>query len=212
MPDEYSPVYGSDAMHALLDDWFDVNLADSPALQEQNRRWFASTPAEDHALAERFGSLARAAAAGDLDLWSGSPQGRLALIILLDQCPRNLHRGQPEAFAQDDKALALCLGGIELHMHEQLNPLERVFFCMPLQHSESLVMQELSVATFTMLADGEAPEALAEMLANVQSFAEKHRDIIARFGRFPHRNRTLGRATTTEEAAFLASGGPSFGQ
>jgi len=202
----------TDDMHELLDYWFDVDPADAAALTAQNRRWFASTPDDDRVLAERFGARARAAAAGELDSWSGSPQGRLALILLLDQLPRNLHRGTADAFAQDPKALALSLGGIELDMHESLSPLERIFFQMPLQHAESLPVQELSVHLFGGMRALAAPGPLADLLQNVADYAVKHRDIVARFGRFPHRNRILGRDSTDEELAFLNAGGPSFGQ
>jgi uncharacterized protein (DUF924 family) len=202
----------TDDMHGLLDFWFDVDPADTAALSAHFRRWFASTPDDDRALAERFGTLAHAAAADELDTWSGSPQGRLALILLLDQLPRNLHRGTAAAFAQDPKALALSLGGIELDMHEPLGPLERIFFLMPLQHAESLPVQELSVHLFRGMGALATSGPLADLLQNVADYAVKHRDIIARFGRFPHRNRILGRDSTAEEQAFLDAGGPSFGQ
>jgi len=212
MTDSTSPTATAAQVRALLDFWFDVDPADVAALTAQMRRWFASTPDEDAALAERFGALAREAAAGTLDAWTGSPQGRLALIILLDQLPRNLYRGQPEAFARDPKAAALCLGGIELGMHETLSPLERVFFLMPLQHAESLPVQDLSLRVFGELSRQAADGPLADLLQNVADYAAEHRKIIKRFGRFPHRNRILGRDSTDEELEFLAAGGPSFGQ
>jgi uncharacterized protein (DUF924 family) len=199
-------------MHALLDFWFDVDPADDAALTAQYRRWFAGTPEEDQQLAERFGKLAQAAAGGKLDSWSGSAQGRLALIILLDQLPRSLHRGQAEAFAQDEKALTLCLGGIELGMHENLSPLERIFFCMPLQHSESPVVQALSVRVFSDLSALAVPGPLAAKLADAAGYAAEHQAIVERCGRFPHRTRALGRTSSDEELAFLTTGGPNFGQ
>jgi len=199
-------------IEALLDAWFDVDTADPEAMKAQMRRWFASSADEDRELAARFGELARAAAAGELDELATTPRARLGLIILLDQFPRNLHRGSAGAFAQDAKALTLCLEGIELDMPDQLAPIERVFFLMPMQHAEDRAIQARSVECFAALAsvDGSAP-LLAALRASAD-YAVMHRKIVDRFGRFPHRNRALDRESTDEEREFLKSGGPSFGQ
>lgn len=199
-------------LNALLDDWFDVDATDAESLKARNKSWFASTPDQDAALAARYGDLARDAAAGLLDAEAATPRGRLALIILLDQFPRNLHRGTQAAFAGDPKALRHCLDGVREGMPAALEPLERIFFCMPMQHSESREIQALSVETFEQLAHTPAPTPLAAVLEGVADYARMHRDIVERFGRFPHRNRVLGRESTEEELEFLASGGPSFGQ
>ena len=196
----------------LLDFWFDVDPSNAESLEQQYRRWFASTPEEDHALEQRFGSLARAAAAGELDPCSGSPQGRLALILLLDQFPRNLWRGQAEAFAHDEKALALCLGGIDEGMPGKLSAIERVFFLLPLQHAESMAAQDLSIHMYRELCNEPAPEPLADALGNVADYAVAHQRIVQRFGRFPHRNEALDRESTEEELEYLQSGGARFGQ
>ena len=204
------------ALEALLGHWFDIGPSeagtDSERLERKMRQWFASTPDEDRMLAERFGGLAAAAAQGSLDSFADSPHGRLALIILLDQLPRNLYRGRPEAFAADPKALALAEEGISSGAAARLSPLERVFFCMPMQHAESLAVQRRSIEVYEALAAGELTGPLAAILEKTAEFARLHHEIIQRFGRFPHRNAALGRRSTAEEAAWLESGGPSFGQ
>jgi uncharacterized protein (DUF924 family) len=197
---------------ALLDYWFAGNPSDAAAVQALNRRWFISTPAQDRELTERFGGLAQQAAAGRLEALAGKARGRLALIVLLDQLPRNLHRGTARAFAQDRQALAHCLAGLDRGEPDELAVLERVIFCMPLQHAESPAIQAQAVATFARLAESAAPPAIAAALANFADYAVRHRDIIARFGRFPHRNAVLGRRSTAAEIAYLQSGASSFGQ
>ena len=197
---------------ALLDFWFDVDVDDRASLEKRMRRWFASTADEDRELEARFGKLARQAAAGALDDLAASARGRLALILLLDQLPRNLHRGTPEAFAGDRQALDLCLSGLNAGLDEDLQTLERIFYFMPLQHSEDRADQELSVETFAGLATEPVPPALAAALRKCADYAVAHRDIVERFGRFPHRNRALGRKSTRAELEFLEAGGASFGQ
>jgi len=200
------------AIEALLGLWFGADPADAAALTRQRQRWFSSSAEDDRELKERFGPLAEAAAAGELDDLARTPRGRLALILLLDQLPRSLHRGTADAFAQDGKALELSIGGMRLGQVEKLEPIERAFYCMPLQHAEARDIQALSVATFAALAAEPAPEPLRAALRGFADYAVVHRDIIERFGRFPHRNKVLGREATDEEREFLESGGPSFGQ
>ena len=197
---------------ALLDFWFDGYAVDADRLNLLKKLWFAATPDQDAELRERFGNLAEAASRGELDVWADTPRGRLALIVLLDQLPRSLHRGKRDAFAEDTRALELCLEGLELRFDAALVPLERVFFYMPLQHAESPVIQALSVETFGKLTEAEAEKPIASALGNAADFALVHRAIIDRFGRFPHRNLALGRETTEAEREFLASGASSFGQ
>lgn len=201
-----------DSIRSLLDHWFDVDVSDEAALNERYRRWFKSSPEEDRLLAERFGDLMAKAADGLLDDNAKHPHGRLGLILALDQLPRNLCRGQAAAFAHDARALKLCLDGMESGADRMLAPLERVFFYMPLQHAESVELQELSVTTFRALAGTDAEPPVADKLRGALEFAELHRDIVVRFGRFPHRNRILGRESTPEEQQYLSSDGPSFGQ
>jgi uncharacterized protein (DUF924 family) len=199
-------------IETLLDSWFDADVANAEAMNSQMRRWFASSADEDRELAARYGELARAAADGRLDDSAATPRGRLGLIILLDQFPRNLHRGSAAAFAQDARALALCLSGIELGMPERLAPIERVFFLMPMQHAEDPAIQTQSVERFAALATADGPPSLLAALRACADYAVMHRKIVDRFGRFPHRNRALDRESTAAEREFLETGGPSFGQ
>jgi len=177
--------------------------------KEVRKFWFAQPPelwfgpALDDEIRERFGALTQRAANGELDHWADSPRRRLSLILLLDQFPRNLHRGSAEAFAQEARALRWTLTGMQSGADAALDPVERLFFLMPLQHAESAVAQEESVAAFRRLAD-EAPEDCRELLAKAVESAEAHRAVIERFGRFPHRNAALGRASTNDEATFIA--------
>lgn len=182
------------------------------------RLWFGSgldtdedLRAQDQQIEARFGPVMAARRRGELEAWEDTPQGRLALILLADQFPRSVYRGTPAAFADDPEARRLCIEGIEAGHDPRLAPIERVFFYLPLEHSESLPDQERCLALFRSL-EREAPAGLAEAFSGYTRFAAWHRDIIARFGRFPHRNAVLGRRDTAEEAAYLAAGAPRFGQ
>ena len=151
------------------------------------------------------------AARGGLSGWADDARGRLALVILLDQMPRNIHRGSPAAFMHDGQAAVHCVAGIESGQDRVLHPVERVFLYMPLQHAEDLELQRRSVEQFESLAS-EADAAWRDSFVENVRFAREHHDIVERFGRFPHRNRILGRESTEEELHFLADGGPTFGQ
>ncbi len=131
--------------------------------------------------------------------------------MLLDQFPRNVYRGTARAFAQDDKALSLAVSGMQLGADAALDPLERMFFYMPLMHAESLAVQEESVAAFRRLLD-EAPQELRTHFDGSLRAAEQHRDLIERFGRLPYRNAVIGRTSTEAERDWLAGGGERFGQ
>ncbi len=162
-------------------------------------RRFARDGSFDAELRDRFGPLAAAAAEGRLDRRAGTPRGALGLVLLLDQLPRNLHRGDPRAFAQDEKARAVASAALAAGHDAALGQDERLFLYLPFEHSEDLADQERSVALFTELG---APEWL--------DYAVRHRDIVRRFGRFPHRNAALGRASTEEELDFLREPLSSF--
>lgn len=161
--------------------------------------WFRSDPALDAEIRGRFGGLVAAAGAGERDGWLATPTGALALVILLDQFPRNIYRGTPAAFAADAKARVVADRALALGHDRQVEPARRMFFYLPFEHSEQLADQERSLALFTALGD-------AELL----DYAVRHHDIIARFGRFPHRNAVLGRPSTAEERAFLTQPGSAF--
>jgi uncharacterized protein (DUF924 family) len=167
-------------------------------------------PQADELVRERFGELTREAAAGKLSAWESGPRRRLALILLLDQFSRHIFRGTARAFAQDAKALTLTLSGMQFGADATLDPVERIFFYMPLMHAEDLDVQEEGVSAFRRLR-AEAPTGLLGVVDASLAAAIEHRDLIARFGRFPHRNHSLGRENTPEEIQWL-SGGKDFGQ
>jgi uncharacterized protein (DUF924 family) len=172
---------------------------------EPRAEWCRKDPAFDALIAERFGDAIEAALRGELDSWSAAPRSALARLLLLDQFTRNVFRGTARAFAGDALALAgaraLVASGDDL----RLPPLQRVFVYMPFEHAEDLASQDEALRCFGALAP-EAP-ALAEYQV---TWARKHHDVIARFGRFPHRNAVLGRSSTAEELAYLAQPGAGF--
>lgn len=176
---------------ALLDFWF------APGMEQ---RWFAADPELDRELAVTFGADLAQAAAGALDPWVDSPEGALALVILLDQLPRNIFRGKAHAFSLDSRALAMAEAAILRGHDRALAPLSRRFLYLPFEHSESLRDQAYGVSLFEQAGDD--PEGL--------DYARKHLEVIRRFGRFPHRNEALGRETTPEEEAFLKQPGSRF--
>jgi len=184
----------------VLDFWFDEAHA---------AHWFASDAGFDREVRERFGAAAEAAANGELDGWAGSPAGWLALLILLDQFPRNLHRGAARAWANDVKAQRVALSGIDRGDDRELPPLRRVFAYLPLEHAEDKGLQQRSVALFEQL-QADAPADQAPRFAMFLDYARRHREVIDRFGRFPHRNAVLGRVDTAEEASYLAQPGAGF--
>lgn len=195
----------------VLDFWF-VDAETGPeAIRRRNRIWFQGGAPFDRECTKHFGAALAAAASGELDNWLESPRPRLALIVLLDQFSRNVYRGTAAAYQQDARALVACTEGIELGHDRQLSPIERTFFYLPMEHAEDRSVQALSVRHFEALA-AEAPEELrAQLLANA-GYARQHRDIVEKFGRFPHRNAVLGRACTAAEDAYLADDAPRFGQ
>jgi uncharacterized protein (DUF924 family) len=194
----------------ILDFWFGVDFDPSaPPADDRQRLWFGKDSATDQLIRTRFGDGVEAAARGALDGWASHPRGRLALIVLLDQFTRNIHRDNPEAFACDAKALTLCLEGLTRDHDRALAPLQRVFFYLPMEHAEDLALQERCVAAFETLR-AEAPAASEKAFDGFLDYARRHRDIIGRFGRFPHRNAVLGRISTQAETDFLAQPGSSF--
>lgn len=189
----------------LLDEWFGPARRDPSRATAHAGFWFSADSDRDEALRRRYGALAKQATSGGLLDWQDHPESRLALILLLDQLPRNLYRGTPRAFASDHRALALALAGTADGMAYELDPVEQAFFYMPLQHAEDRATQRLSVRQFRGLVERN-PEH-AEVFQWFLNYAEEHRDIVERFGRFPHRNAILGRHTTPAERAFLEAGG-----
>lgn len=177
--------------------------------------WFATDPQllgeRDESIRREFQVLTEKAARGELANWGDSPRRRLSLILLLDQFPRQIFRGTDRAFASDQQALALALSGMQSAADGALNVVERMFFYMPLQHAESTEVQDESVAAYRRLLE-ECPPEMQPSFASSLETAVQHRDLIRRFGRFPHRNAALGRDSTPDEEAFLESDPDSFGQ
>ncbi len=198
--------------------WFGRVPLTLGTLRERQRLWFGVEASRDERRAvddlirARFGKLMERAAAGALGSWEGSPHRRLSLILLLDQFPRHVFRGTARAFATDDAALSLTLSGLQAAADAALSPAERLFFYMPLQHAERTDAQEESLGAYRRLLAEVAGEALRPLFAGALDSAELHHRIVARFGRFPHRNLALGRASSPEEEAYLVRGAQRFGQ
>ena len=190
---------------AVLTTWFGSDTLDGPIAPELQRRWFAVDPAFDRELGERFGALVESAAAGRLLSWEDSARGALALVLLLDQFTRNVYRGSAQAFAADPIARSVAERAIARGFDRAVSFSPRGFFYLPFEHAEELALQDRSVALFQALA-AEAPPSLTKSAEELLSYAEKHRAVIARFGRFPHRNEVLGRESSAEEREFLKAG------
>ncbi|MDB5451601.1 MAG: hypothetical protein JWO33_179 [Caulobacteraceae bacterium] len=163
-------------------------------------QWFAAKPAFDEAIRLKFEPVHHAAARGEYDAWQDEAEGALALLILLDQFPRNLYRKSGHAFATDPLAQAVARRALDNGLDRRIEPLLRPFFYLPFEHSEKLTDQDANLALCQALADETGDQETLK-------WAKIHRDIIVKFARFPHRNRALGRATTAKEQAFLDEGG-----
>jgi len=210
MPPEHREVGGETSeAEEVLSYWFPEDLADADmeTLRRHGKRWMSGGPEVDREIAERFGELLERARGGELADWAETPRGRLALITVLDQFSRNIHRGSPLSYSQDKKALKLAIEGIDLGMDHELRPVERDFFWLPLGHSEDLALQERSVEHAEEEA-ANAPPHLRAMAEFGVSQARAARNVIARFGRHPHRNETLGRDSTQEELEYLRTEPP----
>ena len=196
---------------AILAFWFKEQELSAPQIDRRMDIWFGEDQAFDHEIQEEFAADVDKASAGKLDHWAHESRGRLALILLLDQFRRNIHRGTPKAYAKDKIALKLCVEGAMEKKDKGLTPIQRAFFYMPLQHTESRKVQAKSVAIYNKLAEAVSP-TYQETFLTIAQFAELHHDIVDRFGRFPHRNKTMRRDNTPEEDEYLAGDSPDFGQ
>jgi len=187
----------------VLDFWF--GPPGSEAASGPRREWFVKSDAFDDRIRQHFGTAIDQALAGGLREWDlEGPQGALARLLVLDQFTRNAYRNTPQSFAGDTLALAAARQLVDSGAHKELPPLQRAFVYMPFEHAEDAYMQERAVELFTNLA-AEHP-GFDEML----DYAHRHRGVIARFGRFPHRNEILGRASTPDEIEFLGQPGSRF--
>lgn len=194
---------------AVLDFWFGVPGPAADVAARQRALWFAKSAANDQIVIERFAETLVAAGKGELDGWAATPRGRLALIVVLDQFPHHIHRDHGQSFAYDAQSLALAMEAVRRGEDAQLTPIERVFVYLPLEHAESIEMQDLAVARYDRLAH-EAAADERQLFEGFLDYARKHRDVVARFGRFPHRNELLGRPSTPDEIEFLKQPGSRF--
>ena len=193
----------------VLDFWFGPPGSAAEIAGRQRKLWFGKSAENDRAVANRFANTLVAATAGQLDYWADTPRGRLALLIVFDQFPHHIHRNRPQAFATDPQALALSLAALKADEDQQLALIERVFLYLPLEHAESNEMQDWSVSLYEKLAREAAIEERA-IFDDFLKYARQHRDVVARFGRFPHRNAILGRTSTSDELVFLEQPGSRF--
>jgi len=190
---------------AVLSYWFgdERDPIDSiGALERRGTKWFYGGPEIDREIAERFGGDLERARRGELDDWAETARERLALIVLLDQFSRNIFRGTPLSYAQDAVAQRLAVTGLEASMDQDLALHERLFFSLPLSHAEDNVLQERGLA-YAERVTNEAPPAVRPFYERGLEIVRKHHDVVARFGRFPTRNATLGRASTPQEITYL---------
>ncbi|MDH5672798.1 MAG: DUF924 domain-containing protein [Myxococcales bacterium] len=194
----------------VLGFWFGPLDGRGLAGDAARRRWFQKDADFDHEIETRFGALRQGIIAREREHWRCEPRSLLAYVIVLDQFSRNLGRGTPVMFETDAQAVEAALEGIARGDDTELGFSERVFLYMPLMHDERLAMQERCVELFSRFCDALGAEARALGLDANLRFAIQHRDIVARFGRFPHRNAILGRPSTPEEEAFLQQPGSSF--
>jgi uncharacterized protein (DUF924 family) len=203
--------YAKRRQEEILDYWFgELKEGEAPS-SDYYTNWFSKRIDVDEFIKNNFEGDLKLVIEGKLKSWEDTPQGTLAIIILLDQFSRNMYRETEKAFAQDSLALELCVRGIEKGFDKKLHPVERLFFYMPLEHSEELEMQRKSVEYFSILEKlFTSPPSLAAMVSEFRIYAEKHYVIIEKFGRFPHRNEILGRESTPEEIEFLKQPGSSF--
>ena len=197
------------SVHDVLHFWFG-DLSHPTAIPDQKTSmWFANGKDYDGEIQKRFGRLHQKACQGELDHWQYESKSLLALIIILDQFSRHIYRETAQAFEQDPKCITLVVTGIENGLDQSLYLIERKFFYMPLMHAEELKLQDLSVNMFSQLRDL-APAELKEFYARTLSFADSHRFVINKFGRFPELNTILGRTTTDDEEEFLKTGKYQF--
>ena len=194
-------------MDSAIDDilmfWFGPLDSEGLSAPEQHGLWFKSSEETDNTCREQFGAAVEQAIAGSLDDWADSDRGLMALILLLDQFPRNIYRGTAAAFSGDPRALGLAQQAIAGARHLQLPLIHRVFLYLPLEHCEDLAVQEQCVSLFQEMATATG----LEQMTGFSRYAAAHRDVIARFGRFPHRNIMLGRESTVAELEHMATHG-----
>lgn len=195
----------------ILKFWFGpLNTQGLPEKKEKSKQWWKKDPEFDQSIQNQYGHLMELAPMGAYDRWSLDLAGRAALIILLDQFPRNLYRGKARAFYTDAKALVQTLEALTKGEHLKMPLAHAYFTLMPLMHAEDLVLQDLGIKQFQELEGTARGDDAQALLRGAVDFAKQHRDIIVQFGRFPHRNEALGRESSRDELDFLKNGGATF--
>ncbi|SNS34971.1 DUF924 family protein [Pseudomonas segetis] len=195
--------------HELLEWWFGPSTIAVEAAGARSKLWFGKRDSQDAEARERFGGWVEQALAGQLLEWREHPEGWLALTLLLDQLPRMIYRDDPRGYSGDALAQQYVQAGVAQGLDLQLAPIQRVFIYLVLEHAEDLRLQDQAVAAFVGLFD-QAPQAEQALFADYLDYAERHHRIIARFQRFPHRNKVLGRPSTEQEQLFLQEPGSGF--
>jgi uncharacterized protein (DUF924 family) len=197
----------------VLEFWFGENSSQPKSAQEiakqQSKLWWSKNETIDKEIQQRFEPILKALLTGHYNSWFETPQGRLAAIIVLDQFSRNMYRDSAHAFTQDSLGLYWALQGIRQGDDKKLTPLQRVFFYLPLEHCEQLNMQNLAIEKFEQLV-ADSPKSFTDLAKGFADYAHQHQQVIARFGRFPHRNLLLNRDSTDEELEYLAQPGSGF--
>ena len=196
----------SDVASEILTFWFGELDRDGMADATRRQRWFTASREFDQSISARFGASIDAALAGELDHWVAAEDGLVALVLLLDQFPRNVFRNSPRAFEGDCRALRLATAAIDAGRDANLPTLHRVFLYMPFEHAEVLAAQELGLACYERLLET-CPQSAQAAVADFRRYMIAHADVIRQFGRFPHRNAILGRTSTAAEEAFLTKHG-----
>ncbi len=199
----------SNRIEDILQFWFGAFPTPYTADASRTEMWFRNGSAFDQEIFIKFGVDYERAVNGELDHWLDSYRGRLALIIMLDQFSRHIHRGTAESFAQDVRAQTLCIEGVGAGDDGRCHAIERSFFYLPLEHAEDIEKQNLSIKAYTQLLQ-DVPEQYQKYFISMLSFAKSHHFVIEKFGRFPELNEILQRESTAEEQAFIASGRYSF--
>lgn len=193
----------------LLDFWFGKSESEADILVQQSSLWWGKDASVDKEIETRFGASLDRLMAGQLNDWKQHPRGYLSMIILADQFSRNIYRDSAMAFAQDEYALGLTLQGIRTGIDLKLSLVQRVFFYLPLEHSESLLMQNRSVDLFRQVYQV-APVDIKDKFKAHLDYAIAHRQVIEKYGRYPHRNALLGRQSSPEEIDYLKQPGSGF--
>lgn len=194
---------------SILHFWFGASANDADVIREKSTLWWKKDSEVDAEIQRRFEMMLDAEVKKDFASWDNSPRKLLARVLLCDQFPRNMYRGSPRAFDYDKRARELARDALDKGLDKKLRPVERVFLYLPFEHSEVVDDQALSLRLFTALVE-DVPETDRPTYQKNQGFAQKHKEIIDRFGRFPHRNAILGRDSTPEESEFLEGPDSSF--